>query len=311
MHNQSPASLLLAELVDYAGLFPPAGLDMVEAVGRFAEARRGPHAWMLGRFVVPVSRLAEFDRAWARVPGAPAGPPWELSVLGEGDVEAEATEIAAYAAGAACAAHAAITMLEVKVARDAEVDRAAAAVPPSVRLVCEYPQTLPLEERAAVLGRLRECGAAAKIRTGGTTPDAIPSAEAVAAFVWECLGSGVPFKATAGLHHAVRGEYRLTASPDSPTVLMHGFLNLFLATALTVRLRATGAPRASAVAQIARLLDERGAEPFGFDASGVTWGRVCLPATALADVRRRVALAFGSCSFDEPVDELRRLGLVD
>src|SRR5262249_38876805 len=74
-------------------------------------------------------------------------------------------------------------------------------------------------------------GLRAKIRTGGTPADAFPSPADVARFLSACIAARVPFKATAGLHHPVRGEHALTYAPDSAVGIMHGFLNVFVAAA--------------------------------------------------------------------------------
>ena len=64
---------LMSDLIDYAGLFPPAKLDMGGAVEAFNRARMGENDWMLGRFVCPLSRLAEFEKAAvALLPGTAA-----------------------------------------------------------------------------------------------------------------------------------------------------------------------------------------------------------------------------------------------
>ena len=54
---------LLAEIIDYAGLFPPSQITMQEAVINFATYRNSNYSWMLGRFVLPVARLDEFMEA--------------------------------------------------------------------------------------------------------------------------------------------------------------------------------------------------------------------------------------------------------
>ena len=51
--------VLLAEIVDYAGLFPPSQLPMAEAVANYAAYLDSGYKWMLGRFVVPSARGAE------------------------------------------------------------------------------------------------------------------------------------------------------------------------------------------------------------------------------------------------------------
>ena len=119
----------------------------------------------------------------------------------------------------------------------------------------------------------------AKLRCGGSAAGATPSVEDVAAFITAAQTLGVPWKATAGLHHPVRAISRGT--------MMHGFLNLFIA----------------AVALHAGALD----------AARSLWRqensghRIEVAAVAAA---RAQAVSFGSCSFDEPVNGLRELGLL-
>ncbi|OYV71835.1 MAG: hypothetical protein B7Z72_06100, partial [Gemmatimonadetes bacterium 21-71-4] len=112
---------------------------------------------------------------------------------------------------------------------------------------------------------------------------------------------GVPFKATAGLHHPLRAEYSLTYESDAPRGTMYGYLNLFLAAAFMSR----GLDDASALA----LLEERDASALRFDTEGVRWDGHLLSADDLRHARRQI-VAFGSCSFREPVDDLRALGLL-
>src|SRR5215218_6009996 len=88
--------ILLAESIDYAGLFPPAGLDMNTAVRNYAEYRRASEAWALGRFMVPASRLEEFEAAAAPHLDQRSSPPWSLSVLAGADLEADLETLAAF-----------------------------------------------------------------------------------------------------------------------------------------------------------------------------------------------------------------------
>lgn len=87
---------LVAGAVDYAGLFPPAALDMGASVSNYARYVAGEHAWMLGRFVVSVSRLDEFD-ATAR--SHVAGDPWRVSAVGGDDVAGDLELVARYNSG--------------------------------------------------------------------------------------------------------------------------------------------------------------------------------------------------------------------
>jgi len=120
-------------------------------------------------------------------------------------------------------------------------------------------------------------------------------------FLGTCLREAVPFKATAGLHHPLRGVYPLTYEPGSACGRMYGFLNVFLATAFL----AAGLGEADA----GELLEESDPDTLTFGAADVTWRSLCLPLDRLAQ-SRRLLTSFGSCSFREPIDDLTLLGLL-
>src|SRR5262245_1281156 len=87
---------LLSDAVDYAGLFPPARLDMRAAVANFGRYLHGSDAWALGRFVLPATRLMEFRdarRSRGFDPGSETAP-WRVSALLGGDVESDLAAIA-------------------------------------------------------------------------------------------------------------------------------------------------------------------------------------------------------------------------
>jgi hypothetical protein len=152
----------------------------------------------------------------------------------------------------------------------------------------------------AAIGRL---GGRAKVRTGGVTRDAFPSTASLLRFLQSCVGARVPFKATAGLHHPLRAEYRLTYEPGSPTGTMFGFLNVFLAAAFL----ADGMDESEA----ALLLEEKSPSAFEFDRRGITWRNHRLGQDALDEARRDVIVSFGSCSFTEPIEELQALNILE
>src|SRR5581483_1151007 len=79
---QPPVHRLLAHLIDYAGLYPPAALKMTSAVNNYAAYRSGENAWALGNFVVNAARLDEFENEMGEhLPAIDAGRPWRLSAL--------------------------------------------------------------------------------------------------------------------------------------------------------------------------------------------------------------------------------------
>jgi hypothetical protein len=289
----SAVRALLGGIVDYAGLFPPAALDLPTAVRNYASYLEDADAWMLGRFVIPVARLTELDEAG--LPRAPAQP-WRLTALVGGDIEADLARVADF--NASHRGRASVEVLEAKASSVDEIRRLAAAAERDRTVFVELPVAADLE---SLLGAVKEAGFSAKIRTGGVVADAFPTAQYVARFIRACLSAHVPFKATAGLHHPLRAEYRLTYEPGAPRGLMFGYLNVFLAAALI----ANGLSDADAV----RLLEER--DPSAFDLTPVTvgWRGHVLTADEVTRVREHVAVSFGSCSYREPVDELRALSL--
>jgi hypothetical protein len=292
---------LLAGSIDYAGLFPPAGLDMAASVWQYADYRSHPDAWALGRFVVPAARLAELEQEAARfAPSAePTGggtDPWRLSALLGTDAPRELEALGEFNCRHAAAGAPALSADVVEARADSveAVDRLLAAVPRWAQAYVEIPLDRdPVPLVAAIARR----GGRAKARTGGITPDAFPSAESVARFLRACADAGVPFKVTAGLHHPIRAEYRLTYAPDSPRGTMFGFLNVFLAAAF--------AHRGMGNADVVRLLEERSPEAIRFAGDAVEWRGHRLDQGAIAAARETGIVAFGSCSFTEPVAELQ------
>ena len=292
------ARVLLAGLVDYAGLFPPAALSMDDAVAEYARWRRSPEAWMLGRFVLPASRLAELGRAAdGHLPDPGTGEPWRLSALLGGDVHGDSSVVTSF--NRSHAGRAVVDAVELKAGSPGDAEAALEALPAGLAAFVEVPLGDELGAILAVLGRR---GASAKARTGGVVPGAIPDPADVARFLAACAAAGVPFKTTAGLHHAVRSEQALTYEAGSPRATMHGFLNVFAA---AVFARA-GAP----APDLETVLRDQDASSFRFEGDALAWRSLRVSVDALASARRAFATSFGSCSFAEPVADLRALGVV-
>jgi hypothetical protein len=288
--------ILVAGSIDYAGLFPPAGLAMPPAVDNYASYLAGPDAWALGRFVVPIARLDEFAGAASRH-AAERSEPWTLSALAGDDLEDDLGRVARHnEARAAGGGASVIDAVEFRAAGPGAIRRAGAVLPPDVAAYAE----LPLDDTLAEsLAAAREAGVRVKVRTGGITVDAFPAPTAVATFIVECGRAGVPFKATAGLHHALRARYPLTYERGAPHGVMFGFVNVFLAAAFT----RGGADRDT----VRRVLEIASPTELHFTAGGVTWAGLTLSTPELARSRADGAIAFGSCSFTEPVADLALL----
>lgn len=296
--STASARALLAGLVDYAGLFPPAALALPDAVAEHVRALGSSQAWLLGRFVVPAARLAELARLEDGLPAAATPRPWRLAALLGPDTAAEIEWVAAF--NAAHAGRAVADSVELKARTPAELEAALAAVPSGLAAYVELP---PGGDLDALLPLLRARGARAKLRSGGLTPEAIPPASDVARFLAACARAGVAWKATAGLHHAVRGEHALAAAPGSPRAPLHGFLNLFAAAAFA---------RAGAAAdELQSVLLETDPAAFSLSDEALAWRYLSVSAASLAQTRAGFALSFGSCSIEEPVADLRALGVIE
>jgi hypothetical protein len=251
-----PAALraLLANLIDYAGLYPPAALPLPIVEERYGGFRASPESWMLNRLVLPVAKLPEAHLARD----------WHVALLADEDPGALPRQV---------------ETIETKLPKPIG----------GLPTYCE----VPLEQVA---------GTFAKVRTGGLTPDAIPSCEQLGQFLFEAASLRIPFKATAGLHHPIRAERALTYALESPRATLHGFLNVFAAAAL--------AWHGMDLAHIVELLEERDPEAMAFSDDDLLWNEHRITTLEIEDARREFAHSFGSCSFEDPVTELRELGLL-
>lgn len=320
---------LLGELIDYAGLFPPAKLPLDESIRNYARYRTSPEAWMLGRFICPASRLGELD-AFADL--FTAAPPFRFSVLGRGGddhasftagFDADLAEIAAFHRRhpGRVTADAFEVRLPADVAGEsgalfpgtADAMRRAFAASGLDRLRVALEVAVGSDALASVLDAIATANAAlgrpaadggpafgpilAKLRLGGVTAEAFPSVDEVAAAIVAARDRGVPLKLTAGLHHPIRRRDAATGA------MMHGFLNVYAAGVLA----AVHDLEPAAVADI--LADER-ADHVSVSADTITWNGRSAGIKDVARLRRDGITSTGSCSFDEPREDLAALGLL-
>lgn len=226
-------------LIDHAALFPPASMSMADALAEDARVRASETGWIVGRFVVPASRLGELD-----------GYDVALSVV-----------------------------LDAELPDDPRVE--AVEVPPDGPSDTVSLGEVYVERLLDDLDWLDELGGRrAKVRCGGKVT---PTVEQLAAFIRRCRDLGVVFKATAGLHHAVR------------TGDEHGFLNLLAACVLGF--------------EEAVLADDDPAA-FRLTPERFSWRGQGRGPEEVARVRRDLFAGFGSCSVQEPLDDLHAMGML-
>ena len=274
----------LTGLIDYAGLYPPASLDMGAAVRNYLDYLGHDYGWVLGRFIVDLTRLDELRD----VAGDRTGD-MRLSVLAAADADLQG--ISQHRSNGFC-----VESIEIKCDEPLRIARICEHMPPEVECYFEIPV------RANCSGAIDAMAAVnvrAKLRMGGVVEDAIPAPSDVVHRLNLLTDRKVAFKATAGLHHPLRSTHRLTYAKESPRALMHGFVNL-LCTAALLHFGGTEC-------EATRLLEEQDAGAFHIDANSITVRDHKWTSAQLHEVRQCFT-GFGSCSFLEPLQDLEALG---
>lgn len=318
---------LLSSTIDYAGMFPPASLGLDEAIRKYAHYRQEPAAWLLARFVCPVSKLESLAsyREFFR-----NEPPVALSVLLRGADDRD---------GFFAAMREDVALLDRFLKRHSgwvRVESFEVRYPPKVAadvaesvfdgvraLFDEAGVTLPLEVYELTFGedwkatlpiltsrigayhrKLADAGPpaavrgpAVKLRTGGVSPEAFPSSDRVGRVIRACRDAEVPLKLTAGLHHPLRHV------DPALQCFVHGFVNVFAAATLAYAL-------ALDLPDIIAILDEQDARQFRFGEEYFGWNEAEATLSEIDYARKHRVLSFGSCSFDEPRDDLARFGWI-
>lgn len=301
--------------IDYAGLFPPASLDLADAAENFLRYRGEEEAWMLSRFVCPAGRLPDLVllAGWQN-----DAIPLAVLVGGCGTPERSLAEELRVAAPH-LREHDVIECRLPAEARDkASISRFAheliaqvLALDLPVRMVLVEPPAVPAGETMAwretvartvdVLADFSHsaaggcCRAAFKLRTGSVDPKAVVGAAALADAICLARDAALPWKATAGLHHPLRH-----ADPRSK-LPVHGFINVLLASVLA-NVHKLGS------ADVEAVLEEDNPEHFEFTDTEARWQGHRATVDQIAAARPRSLLSFGSCSFDEPRRDLQALG---
>jgi hypothetical protein len=275
---------LFSQLVDDAAVFPPGNAELGEAVDGYREHRAAWYAGLVGPLLIPSSWLPDLV---STIAGTEAGDQWTVALVGDGGPDGlrDAVERADPRVG--------VRQVELSVAKRGEdpqpvLGRLIELLRgwPGVVGYAEVPLTWGL---LAALDRLAEVRAGgldirAKFRTGGLAAELFPTPIELAAVIAACRDRQLPFKLTAGLHHAIRHT-----DPETGFV-HHGFLNVLVGSALAV----AGAE----VADVAAVLASTDPVP------------LIEAARRNLEHDRQLWIGFGSCSVAEPVADLARLGLL-
>lgn len=307
MQSESTArTALLSGLIDYAGLFAPESRDMAEAVEGYRDAR-ALQSWMVDRFICPDHRLEELAAQLVNEPD-----PWPLSVVISHPSGEWSKALADYARS--------LTVVELAMRDVARFSVAEIRIPPelvekpvlaaklaSVRISLgaifdtvlfevvlddNWRESLPIQLRS-----IKEADAGAKIRCGGSEIEDFPTPEQVATFIALAAEAGIPFKATAGLHHPVRHW------DCDPGVRRHGFLNI---AAASVFAQSVGTD----AAELTEMISEEDPDAFELTDGSFRWRHQAATTADIERTRTGFMLGYGSCSFTVPVNDLVELGML-
>ena len=322
-------------LIDYAGLFPPADLPLNEAINEYFKHLKSGNSAMLSRFIIPISKLNDLDDF---VPLFGDIGPLRLSVLGGGGntddeylskINQNIADINNYREKHGDNIQ--IDVIECKMATNSPSKN---TMQEATTLLNENGLThyhefaeLPnvginystdedesswdeiIVPTVELVSEMR--GAGIKLRCGGVVKEAFPSVEQVAAMIQTCVLAKAPMKFTAGLHHPIRHF------ADEYDEFMHGFVNTFGAGifATTFPTPKNSQEKYRMFILLSHMIDDQNAENFSFSNDSMTWEvgddrgtQFEISAENIEDVRKNGMISYGSCSFQEPIDDLTQLG---
>lgn len=275
---------LLHGLIDYAGLYPPASLEMRTAVRNYLDYRADKRAPALGRFIVDFARLNELHCAADE----------ELASMRLSIIVAPGSDFGALRSAAA---ELPVESVEIKCDEPLTITRLCDQLPERVE---RYFEISLKSSCSSAIDALASVDARAKLRMGGVAQDAFPAPDVVARILHTLADRRVPFKATAGLHHPVRSEHPLTYAADAPRGTMNGFVNLFCA--------AQAIYFGESVETAQRILEEQTPGAFSITTDSIGWRNLKWDASQVRTIRQNFFTSYGSCSFTEPMQDLEALG---
>ncbi|HSH04811.1 MAG TPA: hypothetical protein VLL52_20025 [Anaerolineae bacterium] len=308
----------MSQLIDYAGLFPPAQLPLNEAITNYSHYQQHTDSWLLSHFIIPATRLNELSTIASSQLTTES--PYQFSILGQSGVhinpfnqnlQEDMDNIVAFRQRHGQTVNADLYETRLpSVPTEQLVDLILPTIVTAhghrLHIFLELPRDenwvdnfLTAAQTIAIYADQHPTGfqAGLKIRCGGLTPDTFPTPTEIAHAIVACQSAGIPFKATAGLHHPVRHFN------NSVNTTMHGFLNLFGAALCAHHFNLNDY-------DVLPIIEDENPDNFIFTADAFQWGEYTVPAEAITLHRQKHLISYGSCSFDEPREDLQALGLL-
>ncbi|MGR3319822.1 MAG: hypothetical protein ACUZ8O_15250 [Candidatus Anammoxibacter sp.] len=318
--------------IDYAGLFPPAILPMDKALVNYNEYRDSPDSWMLSRFICPAARLNEFEAVSGKL--SQKREPYRISALGRKSNEPESfleniqKDAEAIKRFVECnPGKAIVDAFEVCLpsdittqtgrldeivgsAKEAIISYTNSPYPVTVYYEASLGQAWQNEINSVISAIARHNSSSIKenaseksssigfkFRCGGVKAEQFHSVNQMVCCIKSCINEGVRLKLTAGLHHPFR-HFNETVQTK-----MHGFVNIFAAVLLGIEHRLDEDT-------LSRIIEDEDHSNFRFNKESLCWNDLDITIDRITEGRNNAIISFGCCSFDEPQDDLRKLGLL-
>ena len=304
------------QLIDYAGLFPPASLSLDEAVDNFSRYQSSEDAWVLSRFICPVGKLKQLH---THMDEFSKKSPLNLSILCRPGSDRQdfltklsediSTSIAFEGKNKVSSFDSVEVRLPASHGNEESILQAASTLVKDLRpelnvffeLSFEKNWHMDLKRIVGFIAKINQSRGRGlpkiglKMRCGGIVPEAFPGVDKVASVLVACHTNKIPLKFTAGLHHP------LPHFDSSIETTMHGFVNIF------------GAGMLATIydwkeAEVEEVLLDQDPSNFSFENGGFSWKEFRVSELELEKLRKNALLSYGSCSFEEPISDLKDLG---
>lgn len=283
----------LENIIDYAGIFPPAALPASESLANYRSYRNGPENWILGSLAWSCSTLSGLaalltpnDEIELALIGRPSTSweTWQDARLQ--DVE-DVNFLLEKCPGVAAATYE--SRLD-DLSRITDALNSLRSLGKETDIYFELPWDQPLDDALAEIATQE--WARVKFRIGGKTKDAYPSPTQLASVIKQCIDLEIEFKLTAGLHEPV-------AHIDvSNGAFAHGFLNVLMATSAAFEDDAS-------IDELAAILGASDGSLWSIK-HGLSYAGKTLSEEDMNNARSFFG-SFGSCSISDPLEGLLRL----
>jgi len=307
---------LMSGLIDYAGLFPPASLPIDKAIAEYLFYKKSEYKDIVSRFVVPVSSVENLKLICKEHNVKNISLSVILPEMGfdENNEKAIYQAIDNLSNNIKSNNFIEVSSFEIKLPKNLtaetkdDITQLSKKIISQINLLNEssriFFEPYVLDDNwknnidiACDIISVNKDKSGFKLRTGGVTKDAFPHTDILAYSIKKCSDLKIKFKATAGLHHPLR-HYN-----SSVKTKMHGFFNVFIGFLIAGKYN-------PGLEVLKRIINSESPEKFNFTDDFITYGNYALSLKDIKKIKESFMLSYGSCSIDEPIDDLKTLNLL-